>query len=458
MNEEREREELGELPEDLMRERNEVDIGGRAPYGRQAPYNPRRVPSDVEYQRRIMREQRRSEVKVGRSPPGKPTTVQSVFDTRPIQGHDFFVDDVITRQFINSNGLQFGNLLGTLRLDQDISGARGLQRVDNTYFIARIGLDDILGFDADTGAEVSETNFTGTPLAIEGFYRLSGGDWLLANSEPGRDQVERWTASGVFSTVIYDGINPAAIHYDEANEILYVGGTGNGLIQKVSVAATGGTATLLDSVTIGAGDRTIRGLTILSGTLYAFEEATNDLYAINPDNMTVIATDGFTPVLGGLTVSRDNTLATVDEDANPEDFIQFVWPFFPSGDTVVNTFDFNFMIADGNVAILRGFGFNFNPFITLFRRQDIRASILVNNVAAPEYDNLSIAKSAYMIPCHILADSGALLTLRVRLDAQNWFDQLTNSKIIDINCEMEMYGNILLDTGKQLEYEVGSAR
>lgn len=88
MNEEREKEELGELPEDLMRERNETQIADPP------IYDPRRVPSDIDYQTGVDQDS-------AKTPPGTLTQgakVVSTFDTRPVNTVDFLftATDLIT--------------------------------------------------------------------------------------------------------------------------------------------------------------------------------------------------------------------------------------------------------------------------------------------------------------------------------------------------------------------------
>lgn len=86
MNEEREKEELGELPEDLLRERGEIEVGDWP------PYDPRRVPLDIEQQAKTERQQK--DLPSGSMSQG--AKVVSVFDTRPVNGEDFLFTDIQT--------------------------------------------------------------------------------------------------------------------------------------------------------------------------------------------------------------------------------------------------------------------------------------------------------------------------------------------------------------------------
>lgn len=103
MNEEREREELGELPEDLMRERGEVIVGDKP------PYDPRRVPADVDYQQEV--EEKQKDVPGGSLSQG--ARVVSVYDTRPVNAEDFIFTQVREISITAPNGTPGLGVFGT---------------------------------------------------------------------------------------------------------------------------------------------------------------------------------------------------------------------------------------------------------------------------------------------------------------------------------------------------------
>lgn len=139
MNEEREREELGELPEDLMRERGEVIVGDKP------PYDPRRVPADVDYQQEV--EEQQKDVPGGSLSQG--ARVVSVYDTRPVNGEDFVKTD------------------SQQALIEPTNGAPDVGVFVRFFFRVPEGLIAVLrGFSVDPEFDLNRAAFDGTSPAL----------------------------------------------------------------------------------------------------------------------------------------------------------------------------------------------------------------------------------------------------------------------------------------------------
>jgi len=108
-----------------------------------------------------------------------------------------------------------------------------------------------------------------------------------------------------------------------------------------------------------------------------------------------------------------------------------------------------FTIPKGYVGVLRSFTFTADPVLDLLC-SEVLITILVNNFPQDGYTNMELGSDigGEEIPTFILVREGQRITLK--------YDNSTAAPGISILVCARFYGNLLLNTGVPIEYQIGN--
>lgn len=145
---------------------------------------------------------------------------------------------------------------------------------------------------------------------------------------------------------------------------------------------------------------------------------------------------------------KTNSKVETTFDARPINAVDF----YESGGTFgygVPNASFTFQVPEGRIGILRKFRYEFSPIYPNIPFNNIVTSIQVSGITVPGYTGMQLAQYVPdWIDCYALAGEGQYITL---------FFQFSGAfPYAAVSLNAEFYGNLLISTGRQLEFEPGT--
>ncbi len=135
-------------------------------------------------------------------------------------------------------------------------------------------------------------------------------------------------------------------------------------------------------------------------------------------------------------------------DARPINAVDF----YESGGTMgygVPNASFTFQVPEGRIGILRKFRYEFSPIYPTIPAADILTSIQVSGITVAGFTNMQLGQYVpEWIDCYALAGEGQYITI--------FFQFSGTYPYVDVTLNAEFYGNLLISTGRQLEFEPGT--